>query len=146
MDEERIEMYRNNANEFWDCFGNELLLRLDEARVQICKYKCFLPKSSNFKSQEGYFSFLQRKEDTISCLNCLSLVKNISHPLTTAAAICSASIARKYLNLPRSSAARSAVVSSIPTISMFKYFKKRRKLFANPFSLWNREKQGTLQQ
>lgn len=65
MDEERIEMYRNNADEFWDCFGNELLLRLDEARVQICKYKCFLPKSSNFKSQEGYFSFLQRKEDTI---------------------------------------------------------------------------------
>lgn len=65
MDEERIEMYRNNADEFWDCFGKELLLRLDEARVQICKYKCFLPKPSDFKSQEGYFSFLQRKEDTI---------------------------------------------------------------------------------
>lgn len=34
---------------------------------------------------------------SFSCFNCLSFVKNISHPLTIAVAICKASIALKFL-------------------------------------------------
>ena len=40
MDE--YELYMERASSFWQRFGTELLLRLDEARVPICKYRCFL--------------------------------------------------------------------------------------------------------